>query len=693
MWTPTARRMLCWFGLLVAGGCCSSVHDETTAIVCERTDRPIDSLMPVTEKRTSSAKVPEETHDTAPTRPASTPALPCFDPEVQQLSAPSEGSKQPATAAILTPASILLPPSPLTILPPTTPRELPAALPTPPTPRIDPLPPPPTSVPALLPEKIAPSLDSVPLRESEAPAEPPPPTRPEPRTREAHPPEVKHFPSLLPTQPMKPMQVKEAPRDRLKIPSDLPGAQVPPLELPSPDPSQRKEREEAIRRLFPDLPPLDADPTSIPGPNGSGLTLSDLQRLALSNNPIVRQAAADVEIARGAAIQAGLWPNPTVGFEGDQINTAQTAGYLGLFITQIIKTAGKPQFARASALIDVLNAQLAQRRAESELIARVRAGYFAVLVARENLKVSRALAEFADEVYRIQVELLKAAQSPAYEPLQLRVLSTQARAAFIQARNRYVGAWKQLATNLGLPAIPPTDLVGDADMPAPQYDHAVVLARVLRAHTDVGVAFNAVQKAQIDVKRARISPIPDVSVSVGVQRDYNQGAIKSAEAQLMKAEQEEARVRNDLTVRVAEAFERYDNNRRILAYYRTGILPDQVRAYRALYLRHHREPDQINLQDVVNAQQILAQSVTTYIVALNALWTAVTDVSNLLQTDELYADTGDALPCNVPVLKALTEPRTPSCCTPVDPALKTMDGSWPTAFAGQSSPVPLRKAE
>ena len=65
-----------------------------------------------------------------------------------------------------------------------------------------------------------------------------------------------------------------------------------------------------------------------------------------------------------------------------------------------------------------------------------------------------------------------------------------------------------------------------------------------------------------------------------------------------------------------------------------------MRAYRALYLRYHREPDQVNLQDVVNAQQILAQSVTTYITTLNALWTAVADVSNLLQTDELWEDWG-----------------------------------------------------
>ena len=75
-----------------------------------------------------------------------------------------------------------------------------------------------------------------------------------------------------------------------------------------------------------------------------------------------------------------------------------------------------------------------------------------------------------------------------------------------------------------------------------------------------------------------------------------------------------------------------------MTYYQAGVLPDQVRAYRALYRRHQVEPDQVNLQDVVNAQQILAQSVTTYVATLSALWTAVADVSNLLQAEDLFAD-------------------------------------------------------
>ena len=59
-----------------------------------------------------------------------------------------------------------------------------------------------------------------------------------------------------------------------------------------------------------------------------GATLRAGKRLALANSPIIRQAAADIEARRGQALQAGLYPNPNLGFEGDTMNQAATAGIL-----------------------------------------------------------------------------------------------------------------------------------------------------------------------------------------------------------------------------------------------------------------------------------------------------------------------------------------------------------------------------
>src|SRR5262249_33754921 len=96
----------------------------------------------------------------------------------------------------------------------------------------------------------------------------------------------------------------------LTIPKEVPGAETPLVTLPR----ERAKRGEAVSRLFPELPPLPEEPAPLPGPNGRPYRLADLQQLAAANSPALRQAASDVEAARGLMIQAGLYPNPTVGY-------------------------------------------------------------------------------------------------------------------------------------------------------------------------------------------------------------------------------------------------------------------------------------------------------------------------------------------------------------------------------------------
>jgi Cu/Ag efflux protein CusF len=60
--------------------------------------------------------------------------------------------------------------------------------------------------------------------------------------------------------------------------------------------------------------------------NTSGLRLEDLEQMALASNPTVAQVQANLRVASGLARQAGLYPNPTVGYYGDEIRGGYTGG-------------------------------------------------------------------------------------------------------------------------------------------------------------------------------------------------------------------------------------------------------------------------------------------------------------------------------------------------------------------------------
>jgi cobalt-zinc-cadmium efflux system outer membrane protein len=496
------------------------------------------------------------------------------------------------------------------------------------------------------------------------------------------------------------------------VPAEVPGANVPPINFKDMTPEQR---ERAIERLFPLLPPAGANPLPPPGPDGRAADLHDLQDRAMANSPLIKQAAADVEAARGALIQAGAYPNPIIGMEWDEINQGNlphqksTPGQPGGFIDQTIKTAGKRRLSRAAAEEDVRSSEFALRRAQMDVMTQVRTGYFAVLAAQENMRVTLALARFTEEVYRIQVEQLRAAQVAPYEPLQFRALAVQARFALAQARHRYVSAWKQLAAATGVPGLPPAPLAGRIDMPTPVYRYDEVAARVLARHTDILTARAGLERARYNLRLAQVTPIPDVDVRVTVQKDYtadphnvmtllqvggpipvwncNRGNILQAQAQLVRATEEEHHVRDDLARQLADAFERYNYNRELLAPYTTTLLPDQVRVFNGVLLRYWElgKATDVSFIDVSTAQQNLITSVTGYLQALAAHWQAVVDIAALLQTEDLFQVGQEPAPVEcLPPLPDLDRLLPLTCahpCSKVPAELReTVDPAWPAAL-------------
>jgi cobalt-zinc-cadmium efflux system outer membrane protein len=299
------------------------------------------------------------------------------------------------------------------------------------------------------------------------------------------------------------------------------------------------------------------------------------------------------------------------------------------------------------------------RQVESDVLAQVRHGYFAVLSARTRFEVTRSLAQSTDSLYEVLLAHLRAEEVAAYETIQIRVLALQARGQLIQARNRYISQWQQLTAALGTPGMPITELEGRLDIPLPFFDRAAVMAAVLSRHTDVTVARLGVEKSRLLTRLAEAQPFPDVNLHVALQKDYtqapfgtvanvsvgvpvpfwdrNQGNIQQAQALLRRALLDEDRVHNELSGQAAEAFERYDNNRAILELYNRQILPNQVQAFRAAVARHAAIGDKnVSYNDMVTAQQALASAVNSYLAALGEQWRAVVDIAHLLQTRDLF---------------------------------------------------------
>ena len=289
----------------------------------------------------------------------------------------------------------------------------------------------------------------------------------------------------------------------------------------------------------------------------------------------------------------------------------------------------------------------------------MRSNYLAVLVSLERVKVNNGLREFAERVYRTQISRVTAGQAAPYEPLQLRVLAAQAQTQLIQSNHEYEAAWRRLAATLNCPGMPPAALAGQLDGPVPQIAYEAAVDRILKTHTDLVTAQNALVRARYQLRLARLTTnCPNIDTTTVIQHDFttppfgttvnvqmgiplpifdnNRGNIIAAEAALVRAGSEYDRARNSLLSSLADTFARYQTSSTSFLYYRNGILADQVRAYHGMYQRYQVDPN-ADFNDVVTAQQTLATTIASYIQLLGDQWQAVADLAGLLQIDDFFS--------------------------------------------------------
>lgn len=445
-------------------------------------------------------------------------------------------------------------------------------------------------------------------------------------------------------------------RPLFEIPKELPGSNAPQLHVPPADPQESDDaRASKIEKLY---RPLTAVESSEANNYQTEWTIAALQAYAFDHSPSIQQAEAQMEAARGTMIQAGLHPNPQIGYEADTVRTLATKGYQGVQVTAPIVTGGKLGLQQSAAAMAYENACLAVRKTRADVATQVRDAYFDFLVSQERLRLQRALARFTDNIYQAQIEQVKGGQAAAYEPLQLRVFGSQARNAVAAAENGMRAAWRRLSASLGDPNLEPLHVVGDVQREVPELNFDMAKNYLLESHSDLMSARNSITQSRYLAQLEYIKPRrPDLQVYTAVQHDYtgapfnttynlqvnvplaifdrNQGNILQTQSLMVASDRALADGQNNLTRQLAEAFSRYQTSRRLAASYRDEILPDQVRVYRGVYARYQQDRQAVNFGDIVVAQQTLGAAVSTYTDALGEQWQAYVDLAGLLQLEEL----------------------------------------------------------
>lgn len=382
----------------------------------------------------------------------------------------------------------------------------------------------------------------------------------------------------------------------------------------------------------------------------------------MTNNPTINQALVAVRAAQGREVQAGLYPNPLVGYALDELTAREPGRNKNFFWFQVpIVTAGKLGRSRDLAATD---RRLADTNAEMQgvrVLTTVRLLFYEALGAARLVELRREQLGLVREAASVSEDLFNVGQADRPDVLAVEIEVQRAEIELAKALTHQTRTWRVLAAVVGNPALPVTPLAGDLEANIPSLQVEEVTSRLLRESPEIRAAQVNVERARAALERVKAERIPnlfvrtrvgynsqsfapgkDVGFEAGVEIgvplplfDRQQGNLATAEADLEHARREVQRLELALRSQVASAIKSYEDSRAEAERYQREILPRAQQAYE-LYLKGFRQMAAAYPQ-VLIAQRTLFQARTEYVQAVVDLWRGAVVLEGMLLSGGLEA--------------------------------------------------------
>lgn len=401
---------------------------------------------------------------------------------------------------------------------------------------------------------------------------------------------------------------------------------------------------------------------------GPVMSLGDVERLAIEHNPTLAQAEAAIRASQGRRRQAGMFPNPIVGYQGEELafRALSDKSEHSFFVEQTIPLGGKR--AKSSRIFEkeAVRAEAESAAQKQRVLNSVRLLYYETLGAQQRVDLRVELARIAREAVTTTAELMNVGQADRPDYFEAEIEAQQVELELTKAQNDLEQLWHLLASIIGKPDLEPARLAGDLETGLPALDQQALTATLMRESPEIKSARAEVERAQAVLARAKAEKVPDLfvrgsigystealetrtgplgrktgpeaSIEVGITLpifNRNQGGISSAEAELSIAEREMQRLELSLRARLAQAFRDYNNAVSAVDRYRKVMLPRAQSAY-DLYLASFKHMA-ASYPQVIIAQRTMFQLRESYLDALVDLRQSAIRLEGFLLTGALDA--------------------------------------------------------
>ncbi|GJL73194.1 MAG: cytochrome c [Nitrosomonas sp.] len=393
---------------------------------------------------------------------------------------------------------------------------------------------------------------------------------------------------------------------------------------------------------------------------------------ARQHNPTLIQAWAHVEAEQAKALQAGLYPNPVIGYSGDQIGVKGTYGeFQGGFIRQEIVTAGKLALSRQKYLARATAAEHQSLMQEYRVMNGVVIQFYRLLGFQERVHIQQELLKsWQDHLITVQ-EMFNVGQANEADLHQAAIQLQQQQLTMQRVENELMLEKERLMTVVGT-SLPSTAFEGSLMEDESPLEFEESLQRLLQESPELALARANVESDKITVERERVEPIPNLNVQLasgynnvanetvfGVQAfveipvfDRNQGTIKQAYADLARQEADVELTELRLRRMLAEQFQQYLTSLQHVNSYQEVILPESEQRYKTQLQSYQAARE--TWPAVLESQRDYFNNRMQYIDQLITLRTSRTAIEGFLLTDGLQGPQNVTPPGHI---DAIPKPR------------------------------------
>jgi outer membrane protein, heavy metal efflux system len=348
----------------------------------------------------------------------------------------------------------------------------------------------------------------------------------------------------------------------------------------------------------------DANSTAPPNPALAVLSLPDAVRLAMEHNPELRASSRRVDAAAGRARQTRVWSNPELEFSAEDWPVGAGGGFSEakqtVGVAQTLPFPGKKKLDRQIGVSGLGRTEAEFRLRRRELERDVKAAFYQALAAERFVAVAGELVTVAESSATAARKRVAAGAAPDQEQLRAEIPLEEARTGLAEYQREEATARQDLALLLGRPELSGARLAGTLAETANLGLLEQAPAQWLPAYPGVVAAQRARDQAELELRRARLEPYPDVKVGVGGGRigetdesiiqvgfslplpifDTGKGKREEAQANVRIAEAEQLALEQRLLRAWNTACQRFRTAADQVARYRNRILPRADEALR-----------------------------------------------------------------------------------------------------------------